>query len=44
MDRVYILAKGLSDKQREAVETIDEDIEINACAGTGKTGVVTLRI
>lgn len=39
-----MLTKGLSEKQREAVETIDEDIEIIACAGAGKTGVVTRRI
>ena len=35
---------GLSEGQREAVETIDEDLEIIACAGAGKTGVVTRRI
>lgn len=35
---------GLSEKQKEAVETIDEDLEIIACAGAGKTGVVTRRI
>ena len=35
---------GLSKGQREAVETIDEDLEIIACAGAGKTGVVTRRI
>lgn len=34
----------LSDKQTEAVKTIDEDLEIIACAGAGKTGVVTRRI
>ena len=39
-----MLFKSLSDKQRVAVETIDEDIEIIACAGAGKTGVVTRRI
>lgn len=36
--------ENLSDSQREAVETIDEDLEIIACAGAGKTGVVTRRI
>lgn len=36
--------EGLSEGQREAVETIDEDLEIIACAGAGKTGVVTRRI
>lgn len=35
---------GLSERQKEAVETIDEDLEIIACAGAGKTGVVTRRI
>ena len=39
-----MLTRGLSEKQREAVETIDDDIEIIACAGAGKTGVVTRRI
>ena len=34
----------LSEKQKEAVQTIDEDLEIIACAGAGKTGVVTRRI
>lgn len=38
------IIKGLSNKQIEAVNTIDEDIEIIACAGAGKTGVVTRRI
>lgn len=35
---------GLSDKQIEAINTIDEDLEIIACAGAGKTGVVTRRV
>lgn len=35
---------GLSSKQIEAVNTIDEDLEIIACAGAGKTGVVTRRV
>lgn len=38
------LFDNLSDKQREAVETIEDDLEIIACAGAGKTGVVTRRI
>ena len=38
------LFDNLSDKQIEAVKTIDEDLEIIACAGAGKTGVVTRRI
>lgn len=38
------LFENLSEKQIEAVETIDEDLEIIACAGAGKTGVVTRRI
>lgn len=36
--------EGLSERQREAVETIDDDLEIIACAGAGKTGVVTRRM
>ena len=35
---------NLSDSQIEAVKTIDEDLEIIACAGAGKTGVVTRRV
>ena len=38
------LFENLSDNQIEAVKTIDEDLEIIACAGAGKTGVVTRRI
>ena len=38
------LFNNLSDKQIEAVKTIDEDLQIIACAGAGKTGVVTRRI
>lgn len=38
------LFEGLSPYQRAAVSTIDEDLEIIACAGAGKTGVVTRRI
>ena len=36
--------ENLSDSQIEAVKTIDDDLEIIACAGAGKTGVVTRRI
>lgn len=35
---------GLSQKQIDAINTIDEDLEIIACAGAGKTGVVTRRV
>lgn len=38
------LFENLSDAQIDAVKTIDEDLEIIACAGAGKTGVVTRRI
>lgn len=38
------LFDGLSELQSEAVKTVDEDLEIIACAGAGKTGVVTRRI
>ena len=38
------LLDRLSEAQAEAVKTIDEDLEIIACAGAGKTGVVTRRI
>ena len=38
------LYKYLSEKQINAVKTIEEDLEIIACAGAGKTGVVTRRI
>ncbi len=38
------LFENLSNKQRTAVKTINEDLEIIACAGAGKTGVVTRRI
>ena len=38
------LFENLSDKQIQAVKTINEDLEIIACAGAGKTGVVTRRI
>lgn len=39
-----MLTKGLSPQQIEAVNAIDEDVEIIACAGAGKTGVVTRRV
>lgn len=39
-----MLTKSLSPQQIEAVNAIDEDVEIIACAGAGKTGVVTRRI
>lgn len=39
-----MLTKNLSPQQVETVNTIDEDVEIIACAGAGKTGVVTRRI
>lgn len=39
-----MLTSNLSEKQIEAVNAIDEDIEIIACAGAGKTGVVARRI
>ncbi len=38
------LLENLSEVQMEAVKTIDEDLEIIACVGAGKTGVVTRRI
>ena len=38
------LIQGLSAQQIEAVNTIDDDVEIIACAGAGKTSVVTRRI
>lgn len=39
-----MLTQNLSQQQIEAVNAIDEDVEIIACAGAGKTGVVTRRI
>lgn len=39
-----MLTENMSPKQIEAINTIDEDVEIIACAGAGKTGVVTRRI
>lgn len=38
------LLDGLSAMRRKAVKIIDDDLEIIACAGAGKTGVVTRRI
>ena len=38
------LFEHLSDRQCQAVKMIDDDLEIIACAGAGKTGVVTRRI
>ncbi len=38
------LMDGLTPAQKTAVDTIDENLEIIACAGAGKTGVVTRRI
>ncbi|SDB53891.1 ATP-dependent DNA helicase [Butyrivibrio sp. INlla16] len=35
---------GLSENQLKAINTIDEDLQIIACAGAGKTGVVTRRV
>lgn len=39
-----MLTQNLSQKQIDAVNAIDDDVEIIACAGAGKTGVVTRRI
>lgn len=39
-----MLTKNMPPKQIEAINAIDEDVEIIACAGAGKTGVVTRRI
>ena len=39
-----MLTDGLSPKQIEAVNAIKDDVEIIACAGAGKTSVVTRRI
>lgn len=38
------LLDGLSPMQKKTVEIIDNDLEIIACAGAGKTGVITRRI
>ena len=37
-------AQNLSPEQIEAIHAIDMDVEIIACAGAGKTGVVIRRI
>lgn len=39
-----MLIKNMSPKQIEAINAINEDVKIIACAGAGKTGVVTRRI
>lgn len=39
-----MLTKNMSPMQVEAINAIDDDVEIIACAGAGKTGVVTRRI
>lgn len=39
-----MLYRNLSPNQVKAVNAIDDDVEIIACAGAGKTGVVTRRI
>ncbi len=39
-----LLIKDLSPVQIDAVNAIDDDVQIIACAGAGKTGVVTRRI
>ena len=39
-----MLTKNVSPMQVEAINAIDDDVEIIACAGAGKTGVVTRRI
>ena len=36
--------QGLTPKQEEAVRTLDQNLEIVACAGAGKTKTITLRI
>jgi DNA helicase-2/ATP-dependent DNA helicase PcrA len=38
------ITEELTEDQKRAVETIDDNIEIIACAGAGKTGVVARRI
>ena len=39
-----MLTENMSPKQVEAINAIEDDVEIIACAGAGKTGVVTRRI
>ena len=38
------MLRGLTPEQAKAVQTIGEDLEVIACAGAGKTKVITLRI
>lgn len=38
------MLRGLTAEQAKAVQTIGEDLEVIACAGAGKTKVITLRI
>ena len=38
------MLEGLTDPQKEAVKTLDQNLEIIACAGAGKTKTITLRI
>ncbi|MDO4189110.1 MAG: UvrD-helicase domain-containing protein, partial [Lachnospiraceae bacterium] len=38
------ILNGLTDTQKKAVESIDGNLEIVACAGAGKTKTITLRI
>lgn len=35
---------NFTDSQKAAINTIDNNLQIIACAGSGKTGVVTERI
>lgn len=39
-----MLTSNLSEKQIEAVNAIDEDVEIISCDGAGKTGIIACRI
>ncbi|MCR5338643.1 MAG: ATP-dependent helicase [Lachnospiraceae bacterium] len=38
------LTNGLTDNQKAAVKTLDQDLELVACAGAGKTKTITHRI
>ena len=44
MGTVKEIFDGLTDGQKKAVETINRNLEIIACAGAGKTKTITLRI